>query len=312
MYNEERKISFIRDYTNSVATASTLTDIFRRSESFEQSIDTDLCAMTNEQLERVFSSLGGSSFSALGSSVAYLRAYIKWCHAHGVPGARSDPDAVRIQSVMQVPNKMVANPRDLQSILDAALAPASENTTDSILRAYCWLVFAGVRREDIDVMTADNVDLEHRRVTVHGAEYPIYAQGCDAIRNAVELDRFRYVHPLYEPVVKMRYPGYHIMRMIKSDMSCRQLDKLLLKKFTHAEPPMKRTFSYVTLRKSGFFYRQFSAEWDGSAIPFNEAAAAFLGPENYESTVAIHRAVRVLELDYRMWKTSFLLDAGNS
>ena len=305
MYNHDQKVAFIRAYTVSVRVAKTLEMIFTSIEPIEVRFGTDLCTFTDEQMQSVSEALGGSSSSALLSAQTYIRAYAKWCVGTNKPGARKELTTLRLVSSLKMAEKMVAGPLDLQRVLDSVLTPESDLTADNIIRAYFWLVFAGIRREDIDTLTAENVDLTRMEVRVGHLTFPIYRQAEASIRNAVELTAFRYIHPLYEPVMKQRYPGRRIMRMIKSDIDHGEIEKMFSRKCAASNLPVKRHFSYVTLRKSGFFYRYYMLEREGVADPFNEAAYGFIGPDRLSSSEAKYQTTRALYRDYLMWKDAF-------
>lgn len=305
MYNSDIKARFIASYTTSLVTASSLSKLFEETAPAEEAEGVDLCAMKPSQISKAVNAVDWHSDGKRRITQAYLRAYGRWCRENGVPGARQELCDFRLAGASSTAKKLVAGPHDLQKILDDTLSPESDLTVDNVIRVFYWLVFAGMRRDEIEMLTAENVDFSLLCVKLGGREYPIYPQALPAMHNVVELASFRYVHPKYAPSFRDRYPGNRLLRMIKSDADTAEIEKLFSKKRAAADPDGKRRFNYSTLRKSGFFYRYYVLEREGVADPFEDVALMFLDESQRRDSLTAYNSTYSLKQDYAMWKDAF-------
>lgn len=305
MYNEHVKRRFIADHTASIVSAKTLEWVFRAVEDAERRLGRDLCTMTSQEIREAVGEVGRQSYSSMRNMQSYLRGYGKWCLEHNIPDAHEDLAKFSMADMSDFARIMVAGPHDLQRQLDAVLLPETDLTFDNVIRAYLWLVFAGMPRELADTLTADNIDFTNGVVAVGNLEFVIYPQAVASLRNCISRSSFRVIHPLYEPVFKDRYPGSHLLRMIKGDADGPSIEKEYSRKRSSMHDPSLRRFNYTTLRKSGFFYRYYMLEREGAADPFRDAALMFLDDTDRKSTETVSRAVRALRRDYNYWKEAF-------
>jgi hypothetical protein len=305
MYNEAIKRQFISEYTHATSVESVLRRIFEVVAPDEERLGMDLCAMTVEQLQPIVDKIGGQSYGSRCTFTSSLRAYGKWCLQRHLNGARIDLTAIKLGGLESVAMNMVAGPMDLQIVLDTYLSPESDRTVDNVVRAYFWLVFAGVRREDAVQLTRENIDFAESCVHVGHLSYPIYPQAVSSLRNVIELSSFRYVHPMYEPVQKNRYPGDKILRMIKGDAEHAAIEMEFIRKRSKSGVKDGRKFSYITLRKSGIFYRYYVLERERVPIPFGEATLMYFDRDTISDRKKLGAATRALRRDYNLWKDAF-------
>lgn len=305
MYNERLKREFIADHTESIASAKTLAWVFQNVEAAEARLDKDLCVMTTQEIEDAIRKVGKTSYASMANLQSYLRSYGKWCLEHQIPGVRDDLSKIRVVDLSAFARTMVAGPHDLQRQLDSVLLPELDLTVDNVLRAYLWMVFAGMPRALAETITADNVDFNNGVIAVDQLEFPIYPQAVPALRNCASRTSFRMIHPLYEPVFKDRYPSSRLFRMIKGDADGQEIEKQYARKRAGIHDPSLRRFNYTTLRKSGFFYRYYMLEREGVADPFRDAAFMFLDDMDRRTSETAAHATRALRRDYNFWKEAF-------
>ena len=87
MYNEEQKISFIRQLTQSVSTAEFCELVFKAFAPFEEEWGADLCTRSAAELGPAVEKICGARLNSKYRRIVVLRAYVSWCIATGVPGA---------------------------------------------------------------------------------------------------------------------------------------------------------------------------------------------------------------------------------
>ena len=114
MYNEELKIKFIREYTNSVNTAEVCHTIFNSFESYELEWGADLCTREADELQPVVDSLVGLRARSKWMRLIVLKDYVKWCIGMKVPGACDGMLKIETVGLDKVKHQTVASPLHLQ------------------------------------------------------------------------------------------------------------------------------------------------------------------------------------------------------
>ena len=196
MYNEKIKHQFMREQMEATPWKMNLCElIFNSTQAYEEEWNADLCTRSAEELQPMLSHITGFRARSKWSRLIILKDYVKWCIEMGVDGACSGMLEVQTVGLDKVKQQTVANPKHLQSYLDAICEPANKKATDNIYRCYYWLAYAGMAEEDILKVKCSDVDFAKLRVNYESryTVVPIYPESLDAFHNCVELDQFLFI-----------------------------------------------------------------------------------------------------------------------
>lgn len=311
MYNEELKTKFIRNYTQSPATAKHAGVIFNAVEPYEQIWGADLCTKSTEELQPIVDSMVGLRYNSRWMTISILKEYTRWCCAHKVPGAQDGMAGVEVVGIDAVRKRMVASPLHLQKFLDEVFDPESDETIDIIYRCFYWMAYAGIDEEDTFLITVDDVDFTSMSIRYKGMNVPIYREALPAFRNAVGLTSFAYKHPNYSKVIRRdRVSGVTIMRGIKTTALLSTIRSTLSTRVSKAiaDGKTEQQLSFYRVWISGLFYRMYERERAGFPVNFSEAATRYMVGKTYKNrTEQAQRNLLARDylIDYQRWKLAF-------
>lgn len=261
MFNESQKSSFLitigGDTQRKIAT--TTLDLI---EPFESSQGKDICEFSSEELTPIVDKISSLGAGKNSTRMKVVRQYLNWCVINGIPNARNELSNVEIKFVDQYKRKMVSGPGHLQNCLDYYFDPENYETIDNIYRCYLWLSFSGVEIEDLQVITAENINLAERTIKIQDSSYEIYKESIPCLKNCMQLDYFMYHHPGYneEFVERKRMPGKLLLRGIKSVMNESKFRTSLSIKMGEAKDPNVPRLTTKSVYMSGIFYRQYEID----------------------------------------------------
>ena len=310
MYNEERKLKFVKDTCGqSEFTVKYHTSYFDAVEQYERQFNKDLCEFTTEEFNELFSS-GTYAFKSeiVRRRIAMVRRYIGWCNNNGYCDVSLDAinDVVYEPSAM-IKTKLVSSPKDLQEWLDIVFYPVESNTMDVIPRAYFWLAFSGVARSEITDLTPENVNLNASIIEYNGYTYPIYDEAYSTFESLCTAKQFRIIHPKFDKY-KDRVPGNMLLRGCYKSATPKSIYYNALKKITSAQEddPEIPTFKYTIIRDCGLFYRIHQMENRGLEPNFDEILDRMPEYVN-KSTARARKSERLYgaKEDYKLWKKAF-------
>ncbi len=313
MYNEERKIRFIRDITNSKASAESFSSLFIRSAPYEEQYDIDVCQFSKEQLGNIING-SGIRITTNRWRLIGLRQYNKWCEENGYE-VNKDIYEFSDFDTDELKHNMVVNPSHLGRVLNCIFDRPEEETVDLVYHCYYWFLFGGATEEEaVSVLTED---INYSTMTVKGKEHDIYLyrEGMLAVSKCAELDSFKYKNPNYDTIVRKRLPGTSLMRGYRGVNSSQTIKAAVSKKNSEA---VKQGLTDVSLstkkvRLSGLFYRKYELEMSGIPVNFFDLAEENIRNNNYVYTASHTRGMKRSLLnkqyteDYNRWKMAFNL-----
>ena len=326
MYNEATKRAFIRDYTDSEATARAIVRLFDIIETYEEEWGADVCTRSAEQLQPMINQILGLRSKSKWTGMLVLRDYVRRRILEKFPGACDGMMHVSLLGLERLKQQMVSSPLHLQRYLDEVFEPEAEQTFDDTYRCLLWMAYAGASDKDaVDVRSRD-VNLDNLSIDIGKETIPIYREALPAFRNVVTLGSFRYKHGRYNnPIYRARVPGDQILRGVKSTSSLLPIRTAIAKRMAEAtKDPEDRRFprskelgyteqrlTYKRVWLSGLFYRTYEEERlgippDFSKQAFAEIDAIGLSQERSKrrGSMANERAAYYKE-DYQRWKLAF-------
>lgn len=320
MYNPEVKSAFINSYTDSIVRRDIIIALFNQTQPYEESAGTDLCAMSVDMLQPIITEIMTVASDSSRVKRTTLREYFKWCRDKNIPGACDSFSQIDSSNTNAIKTRMVGNPLQLQRYLNEAYMPESDHGIDNIFRCVFWLSYGGIRREDITLITTDEVNIDQMLIEHDGISYPIYREGIGALRNCKELSGF--VYRGIENGRKSRYldrlPGNKLVRSVKGN----QNPSFVPHVFVMAAAAVKKKgnidirLNYYSTWLSGFFYRLYEQEILTGSVDFQGAARELLATKKYNYsgekkrsegfTERVRFSARQYRTDYEKWKDVFI------
>ena len=315
MYNADQKTRFVSQFSESIAMRNFAMLVFNASEPYEERYGRDVYAMNAEEIRPVIDQIAGMRARSSHKPMYVLREYVKWCRENGIPDVSNAVFEITDAGEEKLRRRTVRNPRHLQTYLDFICEPESENTFDNTIRAYFWLAYAGMEKEDILRLRVTDVYLAGMRVVFNGKEYPLHNLAMPSVRNCATLTQFAYKHPNYAKVcVRDRAPGDTLIRGFRSTPSQNYMDVLLSTRSRKARAGgLDMDLNYYSVWLSGVFYRMYEEEQGGLPVDFTSIVREKRGgvPYNLSSTrntqeAKIADVARAYRADYDRWKQTLL------
>lgn len=318
MYNEERKLQFVRDYTDNENTMVIARTVFAASKEYEIRWGADLCSFTLDQLQEFVDNELGIRVKSRHLAYTLLKEYIKWCLITKVPGANDVIGMVDMTGIPVVRRHMVSSPLHLQKCLDEIFDPESDNTVDNLYRCYYWMAYSGMQEKKIVSIKNEDVDFFDMSVCSEEGTYYLYREALPAFRKATQLSAFVKKNARYSaggvPLDRVNSPylfrsigGVVRIDTIRSTLSLRVV------KAIEAEMT-KVQISYQRVYMSGLFYRMYERERAGYPVSFLEEAERKAENKAYKLNTngahgkLEHRLARYAKEyldDYGRWKEAF-------
>lgn len=315
MYNEEQKLRFVDDYTQSSGNRESIIRIFDLLESYETAHKKDFSCMTVKECMKVLDEISPMKSSSHWTKVSVCKAYVKWCAGKHIPDTNTELiDAITNDpslGIDKLKTYTVSGPLQLQMYFNAIFDPESELTMDNVYRSYLWLAFCGVHRDDAYSIQSDAIDLQERLIYYRDTVLTIYNESFPAFKNAKELTFFNYKHPNYTKIItRERIPGNELLRGVKSVQNQATLNSIISHKTADAYKSGKTPLylSYNRIYLSGLFHRAYEMERAGFHPTFEEAAALKMEGKEYSLSNRMQRIhiankiAREYMEDYERWK----------
>jgi len=306
MYNEERKMRFLKENRNSLDYG---VSIFKRMEAYEKEADKDLCELTGDILQTAVNSTFGTRSVSVKGAILFLRSYVRWCKECEFPTC-DDIFSLEADMEEKFKQRMIASPMHLELTLNKAFEPVGSETVDCVYRCYLWMAFAGVERAETVNITVDEIDFGSMTIEHKSKSYEIYREAIPAFKMACEATQFKYVHPNYDNTIyRKRYEGNYLFRGIRSSqIAIDTIKSVVNAKFIKAGIKT----SYEKIRMSGVFYKIYEMERLGMPPNLDDIAMeqvlASRG-EHKDDLSSVRNtaksAARSLKADYECWKAVF-------
>lgn len=303
MYNEDRKLRFMRDsHRRSVNTAN----IFEIASAYETKYDTDICEFTTLMLRDLFDNNFGVTARIKNNVWQRLLYYHDWCMGQGYPTcgdiAGFEPDSKEF-----IRRTMVASPLHLERELDKFLRPFGDGGTDNVLRGYFELAFLDFSKEEALALT--DADLHLESMTIGGdpgvlipAEFFANLKFC--AESPVVLE---YRTRGEKPRTLRRPPHGQLLRTTK-ELGANAIHSSVQK---HKDAHPESGLTYKGVRDSGMMYRKYQESLaTGAPVNFTDeirdavrencAGKTRTQINNYQS-----RLRRDYVAKYESWKQTF-------
>ena len=312
MYNQDLKQQFIRDYTSNINTAKSVEVLFNHVGKYENEIGKDICQMEKHEIDSFIDHVIGIKETTQYSEISILRNYARWyIKQMGIE------DCLSVALIQYKPNgvekirsRMVASPLHLQNYLNKVFDKESDLTIDNLYRCFCWIAFSGIPEEYACGIKKSDIDLSTLTISTNGLYAPIYRESMQAFKNAVELNYFKYKHPLYAEVIdRERIQSDFLFSGIKSINGLSELRTILNKKSASARKIglISEQLSYNRIRLSGLFYEINNQEIAGIPVDFKQFAESEAQGKEFKTDrkYKINRLAKMYEVDYNKWKVAF-------
>lgn len=310
MYNSDLKTRFIREYTDVLSVAEKCKNLFNNIEKYEVEWNADICTVEKEKLSVILSNLVGLRTKNQYGLLKILRAYSGWCIKNGVENACSAMLDIRDVGLEKIKEQMVCNPLHLDRYLDEICDDHSYETTDVVIRCYCWLAYMGFSEEEILDIRVDDVDFDYMIVKHNHKEAPIYRESLRAFKQCVKATSFLYINPTYkDPKYKDRIQGDLLLRGLSQPQKhslrgslCRNIRESVERGCT------TKRLSLYRIWLSGVFYRAYELERAGCNPDFKNSATEFIRNKQLSDADLKKKLRRVSKEyldDYERWKLAF-------
>ena len=311
MYCESRKQKYIRYCTASGADIKYQKKIrllFSHTENFETAEDTDVSMMSQDQVARMID-LGVLGKTRVFTELCILRSYTMWC-------AESDPALYGSGILSFVPNglddtrrNMVSGDVHLNQIMNELFAPEKDGKSDNLLRAFLWLIYAGVYANMITDIKKNDMNLSDMTVTSGDRVYKLSRLSRTSLLFSSESDTLSINHPQYKS--RKRIAGNSIMRGTRSVLTvkdiCRRI--AIAQDDANRSGKIQTEFTPYSIYKSGRFADMYDAERTGVFPDFSLDVEDFMAHRiDYAGTKYLAHGADASEINKRKLTATFLED----
>lgn len=99
-----------------------------------------------------------------------------------------------LDEIEEIKIKMVSSPLYFNKYLDILFSPVKLDTVDNLYRCSAWLLYFGVKLDDIVSIKISDVDLYKRRIVYDNQVYKILDEALDVFESCVNAKSFLYKH----------------------------------------------------------------------------------------------------------------------
>lgn len=295
---------------------------------YEEDWGMDFTMQEYQILQDAFNKVTAITYSGSKTTLIRFRKYAKWRKENNLPCSDGVFNLVADRAIA-MRESMVASPKELATVLDAAFDDSIQGTIDVIYRVFLWMGFAGISDYEAIKVTSDDIDFSSMEIHHAGKDYIIYEESKYDFRIACDIREFKENNRY-----KKRIEGSEIMRG-KQNKRSNPMDVVL----THTiRPTLARkleaadqrnqasdeplnvgfdlTFSRVFM--SGTFYRIYQNERAGVKPDFEQYAIdefervsqsdkPYKVSQTNPKSAILLRLKKSAESDYSNWKKAFLL-----
>lgn len=310
MYNSDLKTRFIREYTDVLSIAEKCKNLFNSVEKYEIEWGADICTVDKERISTVLSDLVGLRTKNQYGLLKILRTYSNWCIKNGVENACDSMLNINDVGLEKIRNQMVSSPLHLDRYLNEICDERSLETTDMVIRCYCWLAYMGFSEDEILNIKVDDVDFDYMVVRHNNKEAPIYRESLLSFKQCVKTTSFLYINPTYKDYkYKDRISGDLLLRGLSQPQK-HSLRGSLCRNIRESVEQGRTTkrLSLYRIWLSGVFYRAYELERVGCEPDFKNNASEFIRNKQL-SDIDLNKKMRRVAKeyldDYERWKLAF-------
>lgn len=223
-YNSKRKLLYIEYLSNSGASTTGASALFKQTEETEREYDLDLCELPLDAIQNLLGASFGYTKQSKARYVSSLRKYVRWCGSMWFTTS-SACDEIKIDMSKYMSKNMVSSPQHLARILDESFKPLEDKSVDCIYRCVFWMAFVGVPHDHLTELRAKDFDLPNRILRYKGSCYDLPVESIRAITDALYLRYFNVgVHAKHRRknnrfAALPREKGSHMLRSVRQSES---------------------------------------------------------------------------------------------
>ncbi len=310
LYEEGRKVAFIRDVASTLHLEEQAFNLFRGTAKYEKFWNADVCTKTAEELKPMVEGMVGTRIRSSYTKLLLLRRYCEWCIAHGVPGAVNGIADIQEPGIENMRSKMVRDPLHLQKCLNEIFLSEDFEAVDTIYRAYFWLSFACMPEQEILQAKNDELSKDGSVITHDGVSYYIPSEGWRAVLDAAKLTQLMFKQAGSDKTLR-RSGGVLLLRTVKNRQPSKYMVKTINGRVAEAieNGAATKRLSHKRVFYSGLFYSMYVQECAGLEPDFREFAIRQTARGEYNDA----RGVEVVQKriasdclnDYKRWKLAF-------
>lgn len=308
MFNEDLKVKFIEECSETEDSAYRMRRLFKIAEKYERAWGADICTKGENELSSAIEDMIGIRSGAQLTHLSMLRRYARWCLRNEVPGACDGLLKIHEVGLKKIKTRMVSGPKQLQEYFDYAFPPEFDCRIDNVYRCFFWMAFAGMDEKDTSRVTVKDVDLRNMVIRLDGREYSLHKEAVPAFRHLCTADSFLCDFVRYEKIVK-RVAGDQVLRGIRGDdgVNTDSIRRSALRKLSVAfeTSDEKIKLSYKNMQLSGIFYRIYEKEKATGRYDFSEYFAELFKDKLDLTDRRKAQAKEEFENDYLRWKAAF-------
>lgn len=150
--------------------------------------------------------------------------------------------------------KFFLHPEDLQRTMDAVFENEYFDTTDLIYRAYLWMLFAGIPKDETILITKSEVDIVKMQIVHDDHVYNMFQQAYTSMEKLCRLTSFEVMnmyHSRQHPTNKQRVDNDLLLAGISDHISTETLKSMISRKSSHVNVQLSPKAAEI----SGAFYR---------------------------------------------------------
>lgn len=318
-YHNDRKLAFINDLSTNIASSKAVKSLFSDTYPLEQELNKDISEFKLDEYNK-FLKDGKTHFTNPEKlTLVILKEYVKWCSKHDYR-TTNDLFNITLSDSEQIKTFMVGSPEDLQNKIDRLFEKEEEETIDNVYRAYIWMIYMGLDKEEAAQITNNNIEEDEdgsRYIFKDNTYYKMYELSFPAFKNCETLKQFRVYHrnPDYE-VFKNRAQGDLILRGIRTpNVGVDTIQKVVRRRAKEERAKdyhYKFAYTDSDICLSGMFYRIYLREQRGFEADFTAIAKKRFKNEFTENqSLRLKNLKRKYRVKYEKWKLTFYREHVN-
>lgn len=290
---------------------------------YERMLDKDVGEFDRISLESSAYRIAKATKKDYDLLITLVKQYVRWRKEMGLTYNKEILDIVteterlfmnqHLKSPAHFKNVMkertVLNDKNQQ--VTVGLRESGTNTIDVTYRAFLWMLYVGLTKEEAIDVRASDVDLKNRCIVYNGRTFELPVESIEDFEKACNLTTFTFEKPsTSEPIFFKRKDGDLILRGYKSGKpTLTTLTPAIQRKLCPPDVPNLVKPSYPAIAKSGVFFRTYVKELLGYPPDFTEDAIRMADKTKHTTEearqTAIKRFLKIYLSEYTTWRDLF-------
>lgn len=305
MYNQERKQQFITDRKHAGKEVKSFESLFKLTSSVEEHYKLDLAELSPSEIIEIYRKSKIINVRAAGNALSKIRQYQKWCISQEI-STEVTALAVKPEDICAVNFTWIKSPKDLAERLDRELRPDKDFTIDILIKLNYWCAFAGIPRDQRELLKTEDVMLEPCIVHYEKNYYTFPRQAKKVLELSVRMSTFNRQFGVDKKLTAFkRKDSPYLFRSIR----CDHLDVEPIQTGLRKEKRLQ-SLTYNDVYNSGIYYRIYidGLSDDKKDINFRAIARSELSKKYKKRTDVMHfldEYQASIEEGYKKWYTHF-------